>query len=270
MSHFASLRSAIVRILTPLVKILLRNGVSYGTFSDIAKEVYTRVAMEDFAIRGRKQSISRISVLTGLNRKAVTALLKRPVETSEVDGDTYNRAARVIAGWRRDPEFQDDRNKPADLSFKGDAGSFSSLVKKYSGDMPARAVLDEMIRVEAAKQMKNGTIRLLTRAYLPSNDTGMKLHILGTDVSRLISTIGHNLDAPRPDAFLQRSVAYDNLPEEALAPFLRLATDQSQLLLEQLDQHLAENDRDTHPEIRGTGRYTAGVGIYFFQEAVKK
>ncbi len=266
MSHFASIRSAVIQIITPLVRILLRNGISYGTFSDIAKEVYVRVAMQDFAIEGRKQTISRVSVLTGLNRKAVKTILEQPEEKSIDSDEAYNRAARVIAGWRRDTEFQSDHGAPADLPFAGEEGSFAALAKKYSGDIPARAVLDEMIRVEAAEKMENGNIRLLVRAYLPTNDTSMKLHILGTDVARLIATIGHNLESPRSNVFLQRTVAYDNLPKEALEPFLRLATNKSQALLELLDQQLSEKDRDNHPEIEGTGRYAAGVGIYFFQE----
>ena len=266
MSHFASIRSAVIRILTPLVRILLRNGVSYGTFSDIAKEVYTRVAMDDFSIEGRKQTVSRVSVLTGLNRKAVKAILEQPEEKLDTNAESYNRAARVIAGWRRDAEFQNGRGEPDDLPFAGETGSFAALAKKYSGDIPARAVLDELLRVDAAQKLDDDTIRLLSRAYLPANDTAMKLHILGTDVARLIATIGHNLESPRPEAFLQRTVAYDNLPMEALAPFLHLATDRSQRLLEQFDRHLSEKDRDNHPEIEGTGRYAAGVGIYFFQE----
>lgn len=268
MSHFASIRSAVIQILTPLVRILLRNGVSYGTFSDIAKEVFARVAKDDFSIDGRKQTISRVSVLTGLNRKAVKTILEKPKEKAVERDEAYNRAARVIAGWRRDAEFQSNQGEPADLPFTGDSGSFTALAKKYSGDIPARAVLDEMTRVEAAKKTENGFIRLLVRAYLPSNDTSMKLHILGTDVARLIATIGHNLESRRPNAFLQRTVAYDNLPKEALEPFQHLSTEKAQTLLEQLDQHLSEKDRDHHPEIKGTGRYAAGVGIYFFQEPI--
>ena len=240
MSHFASIRSAVIRILTPLVKILLRNGVSYGTFSDIAKEVFTRVAMDNFAIDGRKQTISRVSVLTGLNRKAVKTILEQPEEKYAERDEAHNRAARVIAGWRRDAEFQSSHGGPADLPFVGDNGSFSALAKKYSGDIPARAVLDEMVRVEAAEKLNNGDIRLLVRAYLPSNDTKMKLHILGTDVARLIATIGHNLESRQSDAVLQRTVAYDNLPKEALEPFLHLSTERAQALLEQLDRHLSE------------------------------
>jgi hypothetical protein len=222
--------------------------------------------MDEFGIQGRKQTISRVSVITGLNRKAVKSILEKPAETFLHSDEAYNRAARVIAGWRRDNEFQNDQGQPADLPFSGDKNSFSALAKKYSGDIPARAVLDEMIRVQAAEKLADGRLRLLVRAYLPANDTHMKLHILGTDVGRLIGTIGHNLESSLSEAFLQRTVAYDNLPKEALAPFLHLATDHSQALLERLDQHLSAQDRDQHPEVEGTGRYAAGVGIYFFQE----
>lgn len=264
----STLRKAVIRILTPLVRILLRNGVSYGTFSDIAKEVFTHVAMKDFDIQGRKQSISRVSVITGLTRKAVKTIMEKPQEDIEKTGESYNRAARVIAGWRRDTEFQNSQGLPEELPFSGPTGSFSALVKKYSGDMPARAVMDELVRIHAIHKLQDGRLQLLVRAYLPSNDGQMKLHILGTDVAHLIGTIGHNLESEAPDAHLQRKVAYDHLPKEALAPFRRMATSQAQALLEQLDIHLAQQDRDNNPQIKGTGRYSAGVGVYYFEEPI--
>lgn len=261
-----SLRRAIVRILTPLVRILLRNGISYGTFAQVAKEVFTHVAMNDFAIQGRKQTISRVSVITGLTRKAVKAVMDTRTEESQELSEAYNRAARVIAGWRRDAEFHTDQGQPADLPFGGVIASFSALVKKYSGDMPPRAVLDELSRVGAATALNDGRIRLLMRTYIASNDIQMQLHILGTDAGHLISTIEHNLADDSPQPYLQRKVAYNNLPGEALAPFRLIATERAQALLEQLDEHLSQHDRDCHPEVNGTGRYTAGVGIYYFEE----
>ncbi|MFZ1982933.1 MAG: DUF6502 family protein, partial [Desulfatitalea sp.] len=196
------------------------------------------------------------------------AVMARPAEESEPLGKTYNRAARVIAGWRRDSEFQTPDGRPATLSFQGPSASFSALVKRYSGDMPARAVLDELKRTLAIDQLEDGRVELLARAYLPANDAPMKMHILGTDVAHLITTIGHNLQSDSSESFLQRKVAYDNLPQEALAPFRQMATDQAQQLLEQLDQHLSRQDRDNHPEVGGTGRFKAGVGIYYFEEPV--
>ena len=70
-----SLFSAIPRLLRPLIRILLRNGVPYGTFADLAKRVYVNLAANECGLPGRKQSISRISILTGLSRKEVSGVL---------------------------------------------------------------------------------------------------------------------------------------------------------------------------------------------------
>src|SRR4030043_2117543 len=66
-----AIAAAITKLLHPLVMFLLRNGVPYQTFADIAKRVYVDVATEEFDIPGRKQSKSRVSILTGLSRKEV-------------------------------------------------------------------------------------------------------------------------------------------------------------------------------------------------------
>lgn len=263
----STIRGAVIRILTPLVRVLLRNGISYGTFADIAREVFVKVAMKEFAFQNRKQTISRVSVLTGLTRKAVKEIIEQPADGNEEVTETYNRATRVIAGWRRDNAFQNAKGAPADLPLSGDGASFSALVKKYSGDIPVRAVLDELVRTHTVSILEDGGVRLRTRAYVPSSgDTLMKLNILGTDTGHLIATIGHNLEAKKSEAFFQRKVLYDNLPREALAPFRRLTVKQAQALLERLDAKLSQQDRDNHPEIKGTGRYAAGVGIYYFEE----
>lgn len=263
----STIRGAVIRILTPLVRVLLRNGISYGTFADIAREVFAKVAMKEFAFQNRKQTISRVSVLTGLTRKAVKEIIEQPADGNSAVGETYNRATRVIAGWRKDTAFLNTKGTPADLPLGGEGASFGALVKKYSGDIPVRAVLDELVRTHSATVLEDGSVRLLARAYTPSDgDTLMKLNILGTDTGHLIDTIAHNLKAKKSEAFFQRKVLYDNLPQEALTPFRRLAAKQAQALLERLDVKLSLQDRDIHPQIEGTGRYAAGVGIYYFEE----
>jgi hypothetical protein len=263
----STIRGAVIRILTPLVRVLLRNGISYGTFADIARQVFVKVAMNEFGFQNRKQTISRVSVLTGLTRKAVKQIIEQPADRNEDVIETYNRATRVIAGWRNDNAFQTEKGAPADLPLSGQGASFSALVKKYSGDCPVRAVLDELVRTNVASVLEDGSVRLRTRADLASDgDLLMKLHLLGTDTGHLITTIAHNLKAKKSKAFFQRKVFYDNLPLEALAPFRRLSAIQAQALLEQLDVKLSQQDRNNHPQIKGTGRYAAGVGIYYFED----
>jgi len=259
------LSAAILRLLRPLVRILLKSGVSYRTFADLIKWVYVDVARKEFGIQGRKQSISRISVLTGLSRKEVTRIrqLTRPDDRNSIE--MYNRAARVIAAWRRESKFLDARGNPAPLTMVGRGVTFSELVKRFSGDVPVRATLDELIRVGAVKQMEDGKIYLLTRAYIPESSDVAKLHILGADVAHLISTIDHNLKPDPTGPRLQRKVSYDNLPDEVLPEFRKLSAKKAQSLLENLDRWLAQRDRDITPSVKGTGRNQAGLGVYYFE-----
>ena len=266
----SALSAAIIRLLRPLVRICLRNGMPYGAFADLAKRVFVEVAHQEFALTGRKQSTSRVAVITGLSRKEVSRVKALPEPDDAGAVERYNRAARVISGWVRSPYFLEPAGGPARLPFEGEGATFSALVKQFSGDVPPRAILDELRRVGAAEQLGNGTVRLLARAYLPNTGEIDKLGILGTDVADLINTIDHNLQAVPGATLLQRKVAYDNLPKGAVAEFIPLATHRGQALLEELDEWLARRDRDVHPDVTGEGHMRAGLGIYYFEEDLGK
>ncbi len=264
--HLKHLSAAVLRLLRPLVRILLRNGVSYSTFADFVKWVYVDVANQEFGIEGRKQTTSRVSVITGLSRKEVMRVRRLPRPDDRETTEKYNRAARVIAAWRRDKEFLDAEGQPAPLPIGGSDVSFTELVKRFSGDVPVRATLDELIRVGAVERLEDGSVCLLTRTYVPAHSDADKLHILGTDVALLISTIDHNLSPGPVGPFFQRKVAYDNLPDEVLPAFRKHSTKKAQLYLENLDRWLSQHDRDDTPKVKGSGRNQAGIGIYYFEE----
>ncbi len=265
-----ALGSALRQILRPLIRVQLRAGVSCAAFVEQVKRVYVDVARSEFNLRRRKPSISRTAVLTGMTRKEVSRLWKLPVEAGEPAVDKYNRAARVISAWVRAPRYSDARGGPASLPFQvepgGDEPSFCSLVAEASGDMPPRAVLDELLRVGAVEELKSRKLRLIQRAYIPSKGEEEKLGILGTDVAELLATIDHNLTCAPEDSRFQRKVLYDNLPVECI-PILRSSAAQaSQALLEGLDRKMSDFDRDANPSVGGTGRATAAVGIYFYED----
>ena len=264
--HLKHLSAAVLRLLRPLVRILLRNGVSYSTFADFVKWVYVDVASLEFGIEGRKQTTSRVSVITGLSRKEVLRVRLLPRPDDRETTEKYNRAARVIAAWRRDKKYLDAEGNPAPLPMGGSDVSFTKLVKDFSGDVPVRATLDELIRVGAVKRLEDGSVCLLTRTYVPAHSDADKLHILGTDVALLVSTIDHNLNPGSMGPFYQRKVAYDNLPDEVLPEFRKYSAKKAQLYLENLDRWLSQHDRDDTPLVKGSGRNRAGIGIYYFEE----
>ena len=260
-----TLNNAILKLLRPLVQILLRHGISYQVFADLVRWVYVNVAFKEFGIPRRKQTKSRVSIITGLSRKEVQRLRDLDIPIDEDTTARYNRATRVMGGWIRDPLFLGGDNNPLDLPLEG-AFSFSVLVKKYSGDMPVRAVLDELLNVGAVMLKADGTIKLMTRAYLPTADKKAKLDILGADVADLLATISHNLGPNNISPFYQRKVSYDNIPDEVLEQFKRLSSEESQTLLEKMNKWLAIRDRDVNPVVQGSGRKRVGLGIYYFEE----
>lgn len=265
-----ALGQSVLRVLNALVRVLLRHGMPLPAFVELAKRAYVDVALREFSIPGRKPSISRASLLTGLTRKEVQRLVDTiPISGSEAF-NTHNRAARVVAGWVRDADFHDAAGEPRDLPFDGDPQSFGELVRRYSGDVPPRAVLDELLRVGSVARTDSGALKLLGRVYIPrASDIG-KIAILGNDVSYLIDTIDHNMqdgiEAPR----FQRKVMYDNLPAEAMAEFRVIAERHAQQVIEELDQWLSRHDRDANPSVQGTGRMRAGLGIFCFEEDISE
>lgn len=261
-----ALSSAAQAVLRPLVRVLLRNGIPYAAFAELARRAYVEVAEKDFVLPGRNQTVSRISTLTGLTRKEVARIQSAQDTASVAPPERFHRPARVIGGWVRDKRFHDRRGRPADLPMEGERRSFVALVREFSGDIPPRAMADELARVGAIEILPDGNVRLLMRAYIPRGDQAEKIAILGSDVADLIRTIDHNLTCAPGEAYFQRRVAYDNIPEE-LAPGLKKAMSRkAQSCLESLDRLLAAADRDRSPRVTGRGRVRTGVGIYYFEE----
>ena len=271
--HLA-VNTALMLLLRPLVRLLLRYDVPFSAFEELAKHAYVQAAMEDFALPGKKPTISRASILTGLTRKDVQRLVAVPEPERAATQEGYNRAARVLSGWARDPAFQTPDGQAAALDAQDGPASFAELVRRYSGDMPARAVLDELLRVGAVHQRDDQRLELVAKAYVPQSGEVEKLGILGSDVSDLITTIDHNLLQGAADPRFQRKVMYRNVPGDLRPAFRALSAQQSQALLERLDSWLSDHIPDPPPrppDAAGRGdppqdtRFRLGLGIYYFE-----
>lgn len=145
------LAAATLKILHPIVRVLLKHGMSHTEFSELARKAHVDVAFKDFRIEGRKQTVSRVAVLTGLSRKEVVRLQYIFDAAPLAEKGPLNRAARVITGWTIDPEFRDAHGQPRPLPSTGDGASFATLIKRYSGDITAGAILDELVHVGAVE-----------------------------------------------------------------------------------------------------------------------
>ncbi len=281
------LTTALYSILKSLVGLMFRNGIAFGDFSKLAKRAYIEVTERELRESGQKTTTSSIAIITGLTRKEVAALRK---ETSPklVHTTTHNRATRVISGWISDTDFCDSSGKAKMLNVQGEEGSFEALVSRHSGDIPYRAMLDELVRTDAVQITDTNQVVLLRAAYIPSTGESDKYALLGEDVSLLINTIKHNIvvasdssvsngtknrvskektamEADSDTPFYQRKVCYDKIPAEFIPAFKQMANEENQSLLVKLNQWLAEHDMDKHPLMTGKAM-KVGVGIYYFED----
>ncbi len=263
-----SLLDAALRILIPLARVLLRYGIPYGAFEEVAKRAFVQAAKQDFRIPGRKQTVSRVALVTGMTRREVSRWFEDAREPVSDSSLRINRAATIIGSWRRDPRFLDRRGLPASLPFEGGTRSFAELVRRYGNDIPARAALDELERVHAVRRLKDGRLQLIADAYIPGRLQADAVEILGSDVADLIAAIDHNLHCQPGDRFIQRKVAYDNLPAEVLPMLREESARHGQRLLERLDTIMGRADRDTSSADTDGGRHRATVGVYYYEDEV--
>lgn len=257
----AAVLQALGKLLKPLVRLLLRNGIAYGEFADMAKQAYIEVANADFAVPGRKQSQSRIAVITGIHRHEVAKFLKRDADTdTESHIGRHNRAARVIFGWQNDPAFS-ELGKARQLTLD----EFSTLVVRHGADVTTRTILDELTRVGAARTTDEGNIELLVEAFAPQDSIQDLIYIFGDCSTDLLETLDHNLSCDADDRRLQMSVVYNNLPDDVLRNLELVSRDRAMEFLTDLNKFYATQDRDTNPSVEGEGRNRAGLGLFYFQ-----
>lgn len=244
----------------------MRYGIGYGEFAQVCKELYVEVADTDFRIANRKQTVSRISVLTGITRREIKQIKETATDKSR-EYFPYNHAARVLTSWIHDSEFHDSEGNAAHLSARTDGeGTFNRLVYKYGNNTPYRAILDELVRVGAVTVDDDGIARMTSNGYVPGKDSQELLSVAMQSVADHISTIDFN-DVHKPETSrLQLSVNYDNVTDDGVEVFRQVSREKSKEILLFLDHFLATQDRDSNPAIVGAGRNRTGLGIFYFED----
>ena len=251
----------------PLVRILLRQGISYAEFSEVVKAVYVEVALKDFKVAGRRTTRTRLAVVTGLTRKEVKRVIDEALKEKYESKTKYNRLGRVLVGWHTDTDFTGPYGMPLELQYETtNAGepTFSELVRRHSGDMSPRSILDELIRVGAVRETDVGWFRVLRREYIPEALGQHNFERTGVVVRNFVNTVDYNMTKPAPGKgrFERNVMADDGIRAVDLPKFDRYVRDRCQSLLEEIDNWLTglpKPDPKAGDEVVHTG-----IGVYHY------
>jgi len=266
------LLSAFRSLMTPLVRILLRNGISFREFAEVLKDVFVAVCARDLVVPGRRLTLSRIAIVTGLTRKEVSTIVRDDELRRKALETNANRAAKILEAWHSDTRFLGPYGFPRDLLIEGDdpSGTFSDLVRENSGDMPVRAMLEELMRVDAARVVEGGeVVRVLKRTYIPTEMTPEMIQIFSQAVRRYIETVDYNLSLQETKSRRFDRVVY---PDPGLRVidvpiFQQEVREYLETVIAEIDYKTSKYQRLDDPESETTTR--VGVGIYFYQDELE-
>jgi len=243
--------------------MLLRTGITCREFEELSRSAFVEVASRDYGIRGRPTNVSRIAAMTGLSRKEV----RRIRQASLLDGKAEEAMLRSIPAeilhrWVTDQVFLGPEGAPLDLQVEGGDVSFAALVAACSTDLPPGALKKELLRVGAIEERADGSLRLLTRNYVPSDLVDKTTEGVNFGLAALASTISHNTDPQGVmDPRYQQVVDCSDFPASR-------TTELQQDLRVQLSQFAYElDDRISaarEPADLADPPRHVGVGLYFF------
>lgn len=256
---------ALYSLMRQVARILLRSGIGYREFAEIAKTAFVDVSTTDYGLRGRPTNISRIAVMTGLTRKEIRRI------RSKIEGSEASRVYRTVPAsdvlhfWHTDPVFLDEDGQPAALDFDDRENSFAALVKKYGGDIPPGAMRTELKRVGAVSEDDNGRLTALKRSFsLPTSSEKIAEGLVG--LSALGQTVAHNAESldRGVGTYVQRTVETKRISAEDAKRLRRIVTSRLIEFSESVDdlfgayEALHESEADSSAEV-------IGVGLYYFQ-----
>ncbi len=255
----ASLHAPLARLLRPLVRLCIRGGMTFPALAQLLRELFVNVAEHDFALEGKEQTDSRVSLLTGIHRKEVARLRGAGTPVNETPA-TLSLTSAIIARWLAAPEFTDAKGDPLLLprTASGDAPSFEQLVSSVTKDVRPRAVLDEWLDRKLVTINDDEEIVLVDTAFVPRGDDERKWHYLGRNLHDHIAAAAENVSGPAP-RFLERAVHYDGLSAKLAK---RLEGRSRELAVDALKIANREANRAFAKDKGGDYRWNFGIYIY--------
>lgn len=269
------LLSAIHRVLSPIVRVMLAHEITLPMAIELLKRVFVEVAERDFRLDNKASTDSRISLITGVHRKDVKRLRELPDVEANLP-PKISLSAQVVATWITNPQWLDADGQPKPLprlSRKAGEASFEALVASISQDIRPRSVLDEWLRLGVVDINSADEIVLLSNAFIPRAGLEEKLAYYGHNLGDHAAAAADNV-LTTTSPWFERSVHRSELTEAQVAKLSARAAKLGMQTLTQLHTLAGEPDNNEGQPVNGPRkRFTCGVYFYstdVVEEATEK
>lgn len=256
-----ALREASV-LMAPVARWLMRNGVTYPAFAAQLKAVFLAAAQDELVAGGTHPTHSALSVLSGVHRKDVRALLAE--DRPETGVRRAPLASVLYTRWLSEPQYREKDGKPRALTRTGDGPrSFERLARETSSDVHPRTMLDELVR-SGLVRVEGDEVVPQEGAFVPSRKLDELTALFSANVADHIAAGVHNLTT-KSAKYLEQSVFADGLTEQSVDHLHQVArqawaTAFAAMVGEARQRVEADADADSDIRMR--------FGVYFYSEPV--
>ncbi|HEY4043065.1 MAG TPA: DUF6502 family protein [Rhodopila sp.] len=224
-----SLLQAARRLLRPLVRVMMRSGLTFPVLADTLRTLFVEVAINDILIDPKSRTDSRISLLTGVHRKEIRRLRAGPADDAAGAPVVLTLVSQIIARWAGTAAFTDADGCPRRLPRRTPGAaraelSFDALVVSVTTDVRPRAVLDDLLGHGIVSIDADDRVRLNTEAFIPRPGGEQQLFFGRSLREHLLDSV-ENIGGSGTPGLLDRSVHQDCLKNTLGQPHLRRRSD---------------------------------------------
>lgn len=268
----AVLVAAIRKILRPIVRLLLTFQITYPFLVNLLKSLYVEVADHEFGMDEKRQTDSRINLLTGVHRKDVKRL--RSEQSDDLNTPrNISIGGQLIAYWLGSKDFCDAQGQPLALPLRtatkaSKQKTFDDLVELVcKQDIRPRVILDEWLNLGIATLNEDNRVSLNTGAFTPEKGFDEKAFYFGKNLHDHLCASAHNLAGKTPSYF-DRSVYYDKLSHASVKELAALANTTGMQALNTLNKAaLSLQQRDEKVEDRN---YRMNFGVFNYNDVLNE
>jgi len=257
-----SLMEALRTLMQPLATLSVARGMSFSTVEEMLKNAFVDAARTTHSNAVQHRMVSRISTVTGLNRREVSRLLQTDSSTAPT---RRSPATQVFTRWVSEPSLKNAKGKPLSLPRQGPAPSFDELARSVNRDVHPRSLLEELCRLGLVR-VEGETVHVVRERFVPREDIDRMLGFLGSNVGDHLRAAVANVLSD-PPAHLEQAVFADELSQASLDKLREVMRVQWQALLQAtvpLLHQLIAADRSA----KRNQDQRVRVGMYMFSETM--
>lgn len=212
-SEESGLLRLLSRLLLPVARLCLANGITFATAGEILKRSFVHEAKALQPGAPEHGMVSRISTATGINRREVTRLTQADIPAAVTKQPL---AAEVLARWITDPSLRNQEGVPCVLKRVGAVQSFEALAQLVTRDVHPRSILDELVRLGLVQHDEElDQVALVCTDFVPKADLQQMLAFLSDNVGDHLEAAVENVTVG-DGRHLEQAIFADELSAESV------------------------------------------------------